>query len=414
MVGVPGDNLKGIKVLYVDGSIGFGGAAKSLSLTSKGLPDVTKFIVTSQENKIIAKWYKDFTVFKFRRLMNYRNKAAVREWLEGIVPAGLVRKLLLKMLAVCDVMGSFLSLIKILWISIYHKVDIIHMNTGWEPVEPIVAAWLLRRPCIVHLRGFFQWKERSVHHTAKLVSRVIAVSNAVGRSIPTGLLNPGRITTIYDPTDIAVFETVAHRRDDIRYHWGIKENDIAVGIFGRVIPWKGQLEFVRAALSAIEKNSNIKALIVGDRSDGTPEYFQKVRHEINTSRFRDHFICTGYQEDVESLYIACDIIVHASIEPEPFGMTIPEGMAAQKAVIAAKAGGPCEIVNSPVDGILVNPGDIRAMTAALLDLSSDKNKRELMGKSGFNKVRERFTIESICSQLAHVYEEVLSAGKSKT
>ena len=62
-----------------------------------------------------------------------------------------------------------------------------------------------------------------------------------------------------------------------------------------------------------------------------------------------------------------DMLVHASITPEPYGQVIVEAMHAGLPVIAASGGGPSEIVTDGVDGLLYPPGDVDVLCAALRD-----------------------------------------------
>jgi glycosyltransferase involved in cell wall biosynthesis len=242
-----------------------------------------------------------------------------------------------------------------------------------------------------------------MHQAAK----VIGVSNAVSKSVyQYGMVND-KIITVYDSVDMVAFEKAVIERLKTRHEVGLKESDVATGIFGRIVPWKGQLEFTYAALQAIKVNQKIKVVIVGDESDGLEDYFNKIKDVIHRSGYQDHFILTGYKEDVEELFAAMDIVVHASIEPEPFGMVVIEAMAASKPVIATNAGGPSEIINSMVEGILVPPGDIKEMTAAILELVNDSAKRESMGRRGHAKVRTQYTNQIISSKIEKVYQDLM-------
>src|SRR5690606_13944190 len=129
----------------------------------------------------------------------------------------------------------------------------------------------------------------------------------------------------------------------------------AVGIFGRVISWKGQRIFAEAAIRAIREEPRIRPVIIGDESDGRREYFEGVRDLICREGLEGRFVLAGYTEEVEAHYAAMDVVVHASTTPEPFGMVVPEAMAARCAVIAADAGGPREVVTPGHDGLLVPP-----------------------------------------------------------
>ena len=107
---------------------------------------------------------------------------------------------------------------------------------------------------------------------------------------------------------------------------------IAVGIFGRVIQWKGQREFLEAAIAAAGQDPRIRPVIVGDESDGGRAYIEAVHALASQSGLGDRIIFAGYQSEVEPYYAAMDIVVHASITPEPFGMVVPEAMRMMRGV----------------------------------------------------------------------------------
>jgi len=394
-------------VLYIDGSIGFGGAVKSLSLTLRGLTKINKFILTSQKKEIIDKWYKDFKVYQFRRIINYRNQQRLTVWLEHKCSIAFMQIFILKTVALADLLLTLLYITRIILISKFHKIDIIHLN-NYFLLEGIIAAKILKIPCLVHLRCFFEHKYDILSKSIKHVSHVIGVSNAVSTSIPSDQIPAYKVTTIYDPVDIGLFETAASKRDSVRKKLNLKDNDIAVGIFGRIVSWKGQLEFVHAALKAINLNDNLKAFIIGDISDGTSEYLCQIQSVINRSPVKDHFTLTGYQEDIEAYYCAMDIIVHASTAPEPFGMVVIEGMTAKKPVIATKAGGPLEVIDHETNGIFVEPGSVEEMSLKILDLVNNPSKRRQIGLNGFEMVQKRFSIETVASQVDNLYQKLLS------
>src|ERR1700704_3441600 len=77
-----------------------------------------------------------------------------------------------------------------------------------------------------------------------------------------------------------------------------------------------------------------------------------------------------------------DILVHASIIPEPFGQVVIEGMAAGLPVVAAGAGGPAEVIEDGVTGILYPPGDVGALASALRKLAAKPHLRERLGRAG--------------------------------
>jgi len=395
-------------VLYVDFSIGFGGSSKSLALTLRGLPEVRKLMVTTQKPDLVRALFGDIPSWSFRRLINYRTRARLQSFMERNRLLRPFRTLALKAYAGVDWIVTVANTFR-LWLMIQrHHVDIVHMNNGFIPAEAILAARAARVPVIVHMRGIVSEKNaRTLTPYMQDVDVVISVSDAAGYNL-RGVLPDDRLLTVYDPVDTAEATSALAERDQVRSELGAGSEDILVGIFGRIVEWKGQREFVQAMLEAMQRNPRLLGVIVGDVSDGPKSYLAEVRSLIEASPFADRFVLTGYREDVARLYAALDIAVHASTLPEPFGMVIPEAMAAGVPVIATDAGGPREIVNHGVDGLRVPPGDVAAMAAAILELSVDPDRRRRMGERGQAVVFRRFTIEHNADSVRRVYESLLS------
>jgi glycosyltransferase involved in cell wall biosynthesis len=395
-----------IRVLYIDGSIGFGGAPKSLALLLSGLTSVEPIIVTSARDDVRAKWFRGYRVYRIGMISSYYRRRRATEWVAAHVRNRLLQRLILKGLLVLDIVERVVCALQILVLAKFHRVQLVHMNTACFPPEGLYVARFLRIPSISHLRGFFTYKESIFVNAMRRASIVIGISRAVAESI-YHIKDPRFVRVVYNPVDSQAFQCVVDQQKEARQSLGLRETDIGVGIFGRVVHWKGQREFVYACIEAMRKNPDIKAVIIGDASDSASAYFNEIKAIISGSEFRERFVLAGYREDVERLYVAMDIIVHASVEPEPLGRVVLEGMAAKKPVIATDAGGPSEVIESGSDGILVPIGDIQRMGAAILELANDPRQRERMGNSGYNKVKTQFAIEPYASEVQRIYDELL-------
>lgn len=101
----------------------------------------------------------------------------------------------------------------------------------------------------------------------------------------------------------------------------------------------------------------------------------------------------GYSEDVERDIKNSDIVLNFS-ESESFSHTCLEACAFGRPIIATRCGGPEEIVDDGVSGILVPVRDMDAMVAALSSLGNDPAKRLSMGQAGRRIVRQRFSTEA--------------------
>ena len=92
---------------------------------------------------------------------------------------------------------------------------------------------------------------------------------------------------------------------------------------------------------------------------------------------------------------------------DSFGLVFLEAWAHGKPVIGARAGGIPGVVDDGENGILVNFGDVHAMTEAVRLLLFDQLLRQQMGENGRLKVRSKYNWEQITGQVLGVYETVL-------
>lgn len=398
-----------LRVLVVDYSVGFGGATKGMALMLRGMPEVDPVIVTSQEPDVAALWYGRWPVYPFRRRINYRSRWVVQEWSgERPLPA-ITQKVTSKLFALADAGVTFLSAFRLMRLIREHRIDVLHLANGFGPPDAMLAGRLSGVPTIAHLRGFYTAKRPARRNAQAFApSLVLGASEAVIEGYRQRAAHPVRSQSLYEAVEIDKFEAASKQKGELRRRLGIADDQVAVGIFGRVIGWKGQLEFVAGMIRAMERNDRLVGVIVGDASDGTESYFDEVKRRIRESGFGDRFRLTGYVEEVEPYYCAMDFVVHASIEPEPFGMVVTEAMAARKPVIAANAGGPLETVIEGVDGMLVDPMDAEELAEAIVRMASDPERCRAMGEAGFEKVRKYFDLPMVAERMSQIYRDLIA------
>ena len=348
---------RGLNVLCIDYGVGFGGATKSTGLMIRQLSHVRFHVLTSQDPEIRSTWYKDVPVTAFRRIISYHTRGRFAQWLEKHVRASFARTSAMKLFAAADAITTVVNTLRISLMIKYRRIDVVHLVNGYVPAEGLWASRITGVPTIVNMRGFWNGLDPLRPPTARRNTWLVGDSNAVTRSVPEHWCVSDRRETIYEAVDVRAIEKASDQRDSVRYRYRVPEDAVLFAILGRVVPWKGQLNFVRALIEAMEQDPRIYGMIVGD---GPSPYMDDVARQVAGSSFADRFILTGYSPEVEPFYAAADVVVHASIEPEPCGMVVLEGMAARRPVIAARAGGPIELIRQGIDGMLVEPGDISA------------------------------------------------------
>lgn len=273
-------------------------------------------------------------------------------------------------------------------------VQVLHANNA--AMEPLWAARLLGIAIVSHLHGFVHLPmERSRRKSFRHVKAFISISRAVTESAVKAGVDQARIHEI--PNFV---ERVPKASPP-----PMPENP-AIGIFGRVTQWKGQKQFLGAAMQVLPKFPGLRVYIVGDASDGDPKYLAECRELAQSSPFADQIEFTGLVTDVAAYYRKCTVVVHASIEPEPFGMVLIEAMAEARPVVASILGAPSEIIQDGIEGYLVDPNDTDAMASRIATLLADPALATAMGARGHKKVRADYDPDVAARRFERLYMEV--------
>ncbi|WP_300156375.1 glycosyltransferase family 4 protein [Solidesulfovibrio sp.] len=285
-----------------------------------------------------------------------------------------------------------------------HRIDIIQGNNGILINDAVIlGARRSGRPCVIHARGG-EYPSRLASWLAGSVSRVLAVSGYVAQTIRMLGLGPQRIVLTPEGLDVPAFVAGVDAAG-FRLRHGLPRELPLIGLVGCLVGWKGHDVFLEACAQALPGIS-AGALIVGGEPDGSGRELARLRHKALELGIGDRVWFTGHEKDVASAMAACQVVVHASTSPEPFGRVILEAMALGRPVVASLAGGPAEIIESGSDGWLVPPGDARALAGAIRSLLADAGMRERIGLAGLEKVRKRYALRAHAAKVESVWEEL--------
>lgn len=287
-----------------------------------------------------------------------------------------------------------------------HDIDVVHLNNVVEgQLDGVIAAKLLRVPCVAHARGF-QTPDLGLRIVFRGVDHHLAISNAIARNLEEIGARADAISLVPDGINVECF-CKQRNTVDVRGTLGIPRDAPAFGLFGRIMRWKGTREFVSAAGRVLRELPTAYALVVGDVSDGDRGYLETVRRLAVDTGVGDRILFTGYRDDVAPLMQALDLVVHSSIEPEPFGLVLAEAMAAATPVVAANSGGPLDIVEDGRTGILVDPRDTDVLASAIRDLLENPERARKMGLSGQKRAKELFNRERYADDVLEVYSQIV-------
>lgn len=398
-------------VLYLDNTRSFGGAINSLINLLRGV-DCRRFapvLVTGQRKELLPDYLEDVHYERVDLKLPWTD----RRTYERLRSLALFRpRVLARSLGLGSYLYWFLSVtlpeaVRYWRIGTRHRVRLVHLNNNVESqLAGILAAKLLGVPCVAHARSFqpVDWILRA---HARLVDHHIAISSAIRDNLLELGVPPERITVVFDGIDLERFGCPGVERERLLRTLKVRADAKVFGIFGRIVEWKGIREFVLAAAAVVEADPSACALIVGDASDGGDKYYKEVVRLIADRGLEDKIVLAGYRTDVAALMDVMDVVAHASTEPEPFGMVLIEAMAAAKPVVATRGGGPLDIVLDGVTGLLVERGDPKGLTEAILGLLADPRRAADMGRAGKARAEAMFSDDRYATQVQHVYERLL-------
>jgi glycosyltransferase involved in cell wall biosynthesis len=290
------------------------------------------------------------------------------------------------------------------------RPDVVHANSLKACLIAGVAARLTRVPCIWHVHDRIE--------PDYLPRRAVALVRFLARRLPTAVVANShatlaslRLAPEHRPAGVVVsgsvpseFFAAASPPTPER----VPRAAMVVGMVGRLTPWKGQDVFLEAFARAFP-DGDVRARVIGDALFDEENYAASLLARARTLRIADRVEFRGFCHDVPAELAALDVLVHASVIPEPFGQVVVEGMAAGLPVIASDAGGPAEVISSELDGLLVAPGDIEGLAAALRRLASDAALRHRLGRAARLRAAE-FGSDATASRMEAIYRELIGAN----
>jgi glycosyltransferase involved in cell wall biosynthesis len=211
-------------------------------------------------------------------------------------------------------------------------------------------------------------------------------------------IDPRKLVLIYNGVDARPFESASGVREKLRNHMGLRDFDKIVVVVANLIPYKGHLDFLKAARLVKDRIPGTAFCLVGEDRG-----IQKnLESEAQNLGIRECVLFMGQRSDIPSLLAASDLFVLPSHE-EGFSNVILEAMAAGLPVVATKVGGNSEAVADGATGWLVPPRNPAAMAGRIVDLLSDTEKAISWGARGRERVKKLFTIEQMVEKHLTLY-----------
>jgi glycosyltransferase involved in cell wall biosynthesis len=289
------------------------------------------------------------------------------------------------------------------------EIEIVHAHmardyplASYATRRSTAARLVITRHVLFPLNRLHAW-------TLSHVSRVIAVSRAVARSLEAQhIFSTEKIIVITNGIDTRRYDAASggFDREAFRLGLGVGPERLLVGTVGELNRLKGHEEFLRAAQLLAHSFPAVDFIIAGEDSSRTGEHRARIEKLVAELGLQTRVRLTGWLETVAPLLGALDVFVSAS-HTESFGLAIVEAMASGLPVVATMTEGAQEIVEDGASGLLVPVGDTEALADTLARLLSDAAMRERMGARARLAAQERFGLEQMVTATEALYREAL-------
>jgi len=286
------------------------------------------------------------------------------------------------------------------------NVDLLHLNNSVAANHDwMFAALLSNIKCITHERAIYSEYPRLSRFLSSHLDKIICISEAVRHNLTKCGIDAKNIV-IYNGIDPQTVKADV-LATDIRHKHQIDENMVTIGVVGNIKSWKGQQSIISALSIIIAKHSNVVCMLIGDTSENDISYRQGLDEIISKFELENHVVFTGYRKNVFDYINALDIMIHTSIEPEPFGRVLIEAMAMKRPLIGARAGAVPEIILNKETGLTFEPLDVQDLANSVLFLLDHPEQALKMAEAGYRRLHECFLISENTRMTEEVYDSLL-------
>ena len=232
-----------------------------------------------------------------------------------------------------------------------------------------------------------------------MYDRVIAISTCIFEQLARLGVPRAKLRLVPSGVDLP---PAPPSRQALRSELGLDDEALVLGSIGQFSRRKQQAQVIEAARQLRDRYPQLKLLLFGV---GPME--SSLQRHVATSGLKGVVRFAGFRADVRRLLPALDVVVHPATG-EGLGVALLEAAAAGVPIVAARDGGIPDIVRHELNGLLVEPGQVAGLAAAISKLLDDSGLRCTYGAAGRALVARHFTCEQMVAGNLAVYQEVLA------
>jgi glycosyltransferase involved in cell wall biosynthesis len=284
------------------------------------------------------------------------------------------------------------------------------MHQNQECWDDWLPAW---KECLLLFIQFFINTERFL---ARKTNAIVAISETQKKELVEDfrIASEDKFRMIQLGLDLDKFVTdQEEKRKAFRNEFDVKDDEIAIGIIGRLVPVKNHSLFLKALAYTLQNTTRkVKAFVIGDgecRSglEATAKELV-IPFSIHTDNVHPHpLVFTSWRSDVDVINAGLDIVALTSLN-EGTPVSLIEAQAANKPIVSTRVGGIGDIVKEGQTALLADVDDHDGFCQHLLNLVQDDHLRTELGNNSNYFVMHRFSYQRLVKDMSNLYYELLS------
>jgi len=218
-----------------------------------------------------------------------------------------------------------------------------------------------------------------------LFDRVVAISGAIRDVLLSYDLEPSKVVMVHDAFELPAGLSAA-TPEALREKFSLPQDSFVIGVIAQLIDRKGHRFLIEALPEILRQHPNVRVLLFGRGGQA-----RKLQQQIDDAGLAAVVQLVGFHTDLLHWLVALDLVVHPALM-EGLGVSLLQASSLGVPIIASRAGGIPEAVHDGVNGLLVPPGDVAALSQALLRLIPDAALRAQFGAAGKTLVANEFSM----------------------
>lgn len=294
------------------------------------------------------------------------------------------------------------------------KIDLVYLNNEAScNLAAALAANFAGLPLVLHARGFHA-DTRANRWVLTRLDHCMPVSEAVKEQLIGLGLGLEKCSVVHEGLDLSSFRP-RRPSESLSAELGLVPGQPVITLVGGLIDWKGQDVLLDALPRVFARYPHARVLLVGASYGREDNFSRMITARVASPELAGRVILTGGRSDVPDILALSSVVIHASTLPEPFGRTFLEGMAVGRPVIASNEGGPLDVIEHGVDGLLISPRAPEVLADAILHVLDNPALARRLGENGARKATG-FSIEQHTNSIRTILRRIIATrvcGASK-